>query len=109
MTPEEWIGRQIAYATGRPYGTLDELFVGRTTGEPEFGIVTVERIGGGGTKRVAVPLESARPEGDVILLPLDRHRVREAPDVVTALPPRSPRHAVPQVRASPAQRRLPRP
>ena len=90
MTPQEWIGRQIADTTGRPYGTLEELFVGRTTGEPEFGIVTVDRIGGGGTKRVAVPLESARPEGDVILLPLDRHRVREAPEVqrtVDSIPP----------------------
>ncbi len=90
MTPQEWIGRQIADVTGRPYGTLDELFVGRTTGEPEFGIVTVDRIGGGGTKRVAVPLEAARPQGDVILLPLDRHRVREAPEVqrtVDSIPP----------------------
>ncbi len=90
MTPQEWIGRQIADTTGRPYGTLDELFVGRTTGEPEFGIVTVDRIGGGGTKRVAVPLDGARPEGDVVLLPLDRHRVREAPEVqrtVDSIPP----------------------
>ena len=41
---------------------------------------------------------------------LDRtERTSEVPDVVTALPPRSPRRAMPQVRASPAQRRLPRP
>ena len=41
---------------------------------------------------------------------LDRtERTREAPDVVTALPRRALRGATPQVRASPAQRRLPRP
>ena len=41
---------------------------------------------------------------------LDRtERTREAPDVVTALPPRAPNRATPPVRASPAQRRLPRP
>lgn len=41
---------------------------------------------------------------------LDRtERTSEAPDVVTAVPPRSPRRAMPQVHASPAQRRLPRP
>jgi uncharacterized protein (TIGR02271 family) len=37
-----------------------------------------------------VPLDAARPEGDVILLPLDRHRVREAPEVqrtVDSIPP----------------------
>ena len=41
---------------------------------------------------------------------LDRtESTREAPDVVTALPPRAPGRATPRVRASPAQRRLPRP
>ena len=90
MTPEDWIGRPIADATGRPYGTLDELFVGRTTGAPEYGIVSVPRLGEQGTKRVAVPLEGARVEGDVVLLPIDRARVREAPAVertVDSIPP----------------------
>ena len=41
---------------------------------------------------------------------LDRtERTRESPDVVTALPARPPGRRTPQVRASPAQRRLPRP
>jgi uncharacterized protein (TIGR02271 family) len=90
MTPEDWIGRPIADMTGAPYGTLEELFVGRTTGEPEFGIVSVPRLGQPGTKRVAVPLAAARPEGDVVVLPLDRARVREAPEVertVESIPP----------------------
>ena len=90
MTPEDWIGRPIADVTGRPYGTLEELFVGRTTGEPEYGIVSVTRLGEQGTKRVAVPLEGASIEGDVVLLPLDRSRVREAPAVertVESIPP----------------------
>lgn len=84
MTPQDWIGRRIADGTGRPYATLDELFVGRTTGEPEYGIVSV------GAKRVAVPLGDARLEGDVVLLPLDPARVREAPEVqrtVDSIPP----------------------
>ena len=90
MTPEDWIGRSVADTTGRPYGTLEELFVGRQTGEPEFGIVSVDRLGESGTKRVAVPLDGARPEGDVLVLPLDRARVREAPEVqrtVESIPP----------------------
>ena len=41
---------------------------------------------------------------------LDRtERTSEAPDVVSALPPRPRSRATPQVRVSPAQRRLPRP
>lgn len=90
MTPEDWIGRPIADATGRPYGTLEELFVGRHTGAPEFGIVSVPRPGEPGTKRVAVPLETARPHGDVVVLPLAPDRVSEAPEVqrtVESIPP----------------------
>ena len=41
---------------------------------------------------------------------LDRtERTRDVPDVVTAPPPRAPGRPRPLVRASPAQRRLPRP
>jgi putative FmdB family regulatory protein len=41
---------------------------------------------------------------------LDRtERTRESPDVVTALPQRALSRVTPQGRASPAQRRLPRP
>lgn len=90
MTPEDWIGRPIADTSGEPYGTLDELFVGRTTGEPEFGVVTVGGPAGAPSRRVAVPLGGGRLEGDVVVLPLDPGRVREAPEVqrtVESIPP----------------------
>ena len=90
MTPEDWIGRPIADTQGRPYGTLDELFVGRQSGEPEYGIVSVGHPGGRGTKRVAVPLAGGRVEGDVVVLPLEPDRVRDAPEVqrsVESIPP----------------------
>lgn len=84
MTPRDWIGCPITDSDGVPYGTLDELFVGRTTGEPEFAFVAVAG------KRVAVPLAGARRENDVVVLPLDADRVRSAPAVqreVTSIPP----------------------
>ena len=90
MTPQEWIGRPIADQAGRAYGTLDELFVGRTTGEPEFGIVSLTDAEGAEAKRVAVPLAGARLEGALLVLPLDRDRVHDAPPVqrtVEAIPP----------------------
>lgn len=89
--PPDWHGREIAAADGTPYGRLDDLFVGSATGEPEFGVVTVDAEGGG-TKQVAVPLRGARLRGDVLQLPLDPDRVRAAPAVrerVETIPPES--------------------
>ncbi|CAA9511021.1 MAG: hypothetical protein AVDCRST_MAG85-2342 [uncultured Solirubrobacteraceae bacterium] len=83
MNPADWIGRPIADVDGEPYGTLDELFVGKTTGEPEFAFVSVAG------KRVAVPLRNARRADDVVILPLSPDLVREAPAVqrdVTSIP-----------------------
>jgi uncharacterized protein (TIGR02271 family) len=60
------------------------VFVGRTSGEPEFGIVRVDG------RRVAVPLHSATVAGDAVVLPLDPARVRSAPEVqgeVESIPP----------------------
>lgn len=84
MDPADWIGRPIADIDGAPYGTLEELFVGRRSGEPEFAFVAVAG------KRVAVPLVNARREDDVVVLPLDPDRVRSAPAVqreVSSIPP----------------------
>ena len=84
MTPLDWIGRSVADNEGVPYGTLEELFVGRSSGEPEFAFVAVDG------KRVAVPLTNAHAHGDVVVLPLDPERVRSAPAIqreVTSIPP----------------------
>jgi uncharacterized protein (TIGR02271 family) len=84
MNPADWIGRPVADVDGEPYGTLEELFVGRTTGEPEFAFVAVAG------KRVAVPLVNARRQDDVVVLPIDPDRVRAAPEVrrdVSSIPP----------------------
>jgi uncharacterized protein (TIGR02271 family) len=96
-TPNDWPGREIADPGGTRYGRLDDLFVGQESGEPEFGIVTVPRPGGEGTKRVAVPMHTASLSGDVIVLPLDPVRVKSAPEVqdeVDAIPPESGRRVL---------------
>ena len=79
--PTDWPGREIASPDGTRYGRLDDLFVGRESGEPEYGIVTVARPGGEGTKRVAVPMHSATLRDDVVVLPLEPERVKAAPEV----------------------------
>ncbi|HEX8103968.1 MAG TPA: PRC-barrel domain-containing protein, partial [Solirubrobacteraceae bacterium] len=76
MTAHDWLGRPVADLSGRRYARLDDLFVGRTSGDPEFGIVSLDAEG---TERVAVPLREARPDAGAIVLPYDIDRVVAAP------------------------------
>ena len=90
-TPADWLGRPVADPSGTRYGQLEDVFVGRETGEPEFGIVRVEH-GGAPAKRVAVPLDDAADHGNVITLPFAPSRVMAAPEVhgeVDSIPPES--------------------
>lgn len=73
---DDWIGSPVADTEGQPCGRLIELFVGRTTGAPEFGIVTL----GNGEERVAVPLTGARRgPGGTVILAFPAERVLTAP------------------------------
>jgi uncharacterized protein (TIGR02271 family) len=95
MDATDWLDRPVAEPGGVPYGRLDELFVGRDTGRPTFGIVSLDSDPDG--KRVMVPLHHARPERDVLALPLDRHRVASAPAVradVAEIPPEAGRYVL---------------
>jgi uncharacterized protein (TIGR02271 family) len=88
MAYEDWLGDPVADRTGRRYATLDALFVGKTSGRPEYAIVALDEDG----RRVAVPLEGARPDADAgeLVLPLDVERVHQAPAVrgeVDHIPP----------------------
>lgn len=77
--PDDLPGSIVADPTGRRYGRLDEVFAGRTSGAPEFGIVSLDAEG---TERVAVPLDGARrDEAGSLVLPLDVERVVAAPRV----------------------------
>jgi uncharacterized protein (TIGR02271 family) len=90
-TPADWLGRPVADPSGTRYGQLEDVFVGRETGKPEYGIVRVEH-GGAPAKRVAVPLDQASDHGNVITLPFAPSRVMAAPEVhgeVDSIPPES--------------------
>jgi uncharacterized protein (TIGR02271 family) len=73
---DEWIGAHVEDPGGRHFGTLEELFVGRASGEPEFGIVA---LAAEGHDRVAVPLTGARRETDGIVVAFDADRALAAP------------------------------
>jgi uncharacterized protein (TIGR02271 family) len=76
--PDAQPGSIVADPSGRRYARLDEVFAGRTSGRPEFGILSLDEAG---TERVAVPLAGARQEGEAVVLPLDVDRVVAAPRV----------------------------
>lgn len=78
MTVQDWVGLPVAEPSGRRYARLDELFVGRQSGAPEFGIVSLDAEG---TERVAVPLHEAEHIGDALMLPYAVDRVVAAPRV----------------------------
>lgn len=54
-----WLGREIADPSGDRYARLDDVFVGRTSGKPDFGIVTLLGEGEGG--RVVIRHEEQLP------------------------------------------------
>ena len=84
--PSQWPGREVADPTGVRYGHLEDVFVGKQTGEPEFGIVNARG------RRVTVPLHDAAERGDVIVLPFPPSQVMSAPEVqgdVESIPPES--------------------
>ena len=69
-------GSIVSDLSGRRYARLDEVFAGRHSGRPEFGVLSLDEEG---TERVVVPLTGARREGDVVVLPLEIDRVVAAP------------------------------
>jgi uncharacterized protein (TIGR02271 family) len=74
-----WIGTPVTDAAGRRYGRLYELFIGRTTGQPEFGIISLDEEA---NERVVVPLAGAYQQDDgTLLLGVDPERVIGAPRV----------------------------
>lgn len=81
MVHDDWLGLPIADPTGRRFGRLDELFVGRTSGRPEFGIVVLGDEAEGGRERIAVPLHGATRRADALELPIEAERVHSAPRV----------------------------
>jgi uncharacterized protein (TIGR02271 family) len=77
----QWLGADVAGPDGHRYARLDEVFVGRTSGRPEFGIVSLID-GPSAGERVAVPLVRAtESDAGTLDLGVDRDRVLGAPRV----------------------------
>ena len=87
-------GSIVSDLSGRRYARLEEVFAGRTSGRPEFGVLSLDEEG---TERVVVPLAGLRQEGGVVVLPLDVDRVVAAPRMqadVDEIPAEAGRHVL---------------
>lgn len=74
-----WIGRTMVDADGDKVGTVENIYLDRQTGEPEWAAVTTGLFG---LKHSIVPIRDAEPAGDdQIRVPFQKQQVKDAPRV----------------------------
>jgi uncharacterized protein (TIGR02271 family) len=74
-----WRGRALVDPDGDKIGTIDDIYLDRQTGDPEW--VTV-KTGLLGTKSSFVPIGDARPAGDdEVRVPYAKDQVKDAPNI----------------------------
>jgi sporulation protein YlmC with PRC-barrel domain len=73
-----WRGRAVTDNDGDRIGKLDEIFVDRETGKPEFALVDVGPLG---LRSRLVPLAGAASVGEEIRVPYSKDQIKEAPDI----------------------------
>lgn len=74
----EWRGCEVVDQDGDKVGKLDEIYLDRETGKPEWAIVNTGLFG---RRSSFVPLKEALREGDMIRVPYQKDQVKEAPNV----------------------------
>lgn len=74
----EWRGCEVIDRDGDKVGRLDEIYVDRETGKPEWAIVNTGLFG---RKSSFVPLAEAIRDGGMIRVPYEAQQVKDAPSV----------------------------
>jgi len=75
---QTWRGQKAIDANGDKIGTIEDIYLDRASGEPEWAAVTTGLFG---TKVSFVPLEGATPADGEIRLNYDKDLVKDAPKV----------------------------
>ncbi len=73
-----WRGRQVVGPDGEKVGKLEDIYLDRQSGEPEWAAVSTGLFG---TRVSFVPLEGASSAGDEIRVNYDKATVKDAPNV----------------------------
>ena len=75
---QTWRGGEAIGADGEKLGTIEDIYLDRDTGDPEW---VALRTGMFGTKLSFAPLAQGRRDGDAIVLPYDKGQIKDAPRV----------------------------
>src|SRR4051812_20288874 len=78
QTITEWRGHDVVDRGGDKIGKLDEIYLDEQTGKPEWALVKTGLFGGRGT---FVPLAEAAPSGDDLVVPYEKSKVKDAPNI----------------------------
>jgi uncharacterized protein (TIGR02271 family) len=73
-----WRGRDLYDNDGGKIGSIDEIYLDRESGDPEWAVVTTGLFG---TKRTFVPLGEAQPSEDGVRVPFEKSAVKDAPNI----------------------------
>lgn len=84
-TPEELFGRIAIGRNGGTFGTIEGVYLDRSTQEPEWAVVRTGR-----EETTIVPLAGAVVSEEGVRLPLDEELVKGAPGTGGAIPPEIP-------------------
>jgi len=74
----EFRGRAVVDRDGDKIGKLDEIYLDRETGEPEWALVNTGLFG---MKSSFVPLRGAAPAGDDVRVEYSKEQVKDAPTI----------------------------
>lgn len=77
MAPD-WEGRTLLDASGEKIGKIEEIYLVEETGQPEWALVKVGRLG---SRTTLAPLKGAEPVDEGIRIAFEKGQIKEAPPV----------------------------
>lgn len=76
----EWVGHDLVDESGSKIGSIEQIFVDESSGQPEWLTVST---GFFGSKETFVPLRGLSSDGDHLVSPWDKAKVKDAPNADT--------------------------
>jgi sporulation protein YlmC with PRC-barrel domain len=73
-----WRGYELVDRDGEKIGSISDIYLDQETNEPEWATV---KTGLFGLRQTFVPIRDATSEGDIVRIPFEKDRVKDAPNV----------------------------
>jgi hypothetical protein len=75
---QTWRGRTAVDRDGDKIGSIEDVYLDRQSGEPEWLAVKTRLLG---TRVSFVPIRGAQPEGDDVRVAFEKDKVKDAPNI----------------------------